>query len=55
MIFQRYVFYKNAIGLGRGDSLAGYPPVRIDNTGDASVGAAENRDAVFNGAEWRGG
>ena len=55
MIFQRYIFYQNAIRLGRGDSWTYYPPERIDYAGDASVGAAENGDAVFDGTEGRGG
>ena len=45
----------NAIRLGRGDSWTYYPPERIDYAGDASVGATENGDAVFDGTERRGG
>ena len=55
MVLQRYIFYQNAIGLGRGNGLAGYPPEGINYAGDASVRTAKNRGAIFDGTERRGG
>ena len=55
VVFQRYVFHQNAIGLGRGDSWTHYPAERIDDAGDASVGATENGNAVFDSTERCGG
>ena len=46
VVFQRYVFYKNTIGLGRGDSWTHYPAERIDDAGDASVGVADRCSAT---------